>query len=72
MMPPTSPAEMEGTCGLPDFIRLPYQNTARESCELQTAREMLPVSWLANDGSVIILSSIVLNLRRVEGAYFHS
>ncbi|EOB02101.1 hypothetical protein Anapl_16294 [Anas platyrhynchos] len=65
-MPPTSPAEMEGTCGLPDFIRLPYQNTARESCELQTARAMFPVSWLASDGSVITLSSIVLNLRRVE------
>lgn len=48
-------AQMERMHGLPDFIRQLYQNTAQESREVQTARAMLPVSWLASDDSVIPL-----------------
>ena len=65
-------AEMDRTRGLPDFLRQLCRNTAQESREVQTARAVIPVPRLAGGDSVIPLSSIILNLRRVEGAYFYS
>lgn len=52
-------AETERMCGLPDFIRQLYQNTALESHEVPTAQAMLPVPQLASDDSEIPLSSII-------------